>query len=280
MGISRIIGKVFGYAGRKMTSAGAKFEAKASKYAATAVKDTERVVARPAVPQGPTLSEVISKQPKALPAPTPQQLAAEQPLLNTAKLTGYGPEQLNMSQVITRDGTHMRYYRKPGSDRVVFETATKGALRTERFHGANGDFTYLKSVGNEKYLVQKQGDLTFINKRSMAYDRGMKQQVGTDMVLDNKYGANLKLEKQYGTNGYRKNSGEIYFNNCSNGEPVKGSFDLNSKFSRIDVGSVRYGATNDVLLMRDKAEKAGLQLSCNIGYKPNVIDNLLSSYKA
>ncbi len=280
MGISRIIGKVFGYAGRKMTSAGAKFEAKASRYAATAVKDTERVVTRPAVPQGPTLSEVISKQPKALPAPTPQQLAAEQPLLNTAKLTGYGPEQLNMSQVITRDGTHMRYYRKPGSDRVVFETATKGALRTERFYGANGDFTYLKSIGDQKYLVRKQGDLTFINKRSMAYDRGMKQQVGSDMVLDNKYGANLKLEKQYGTNGYRKNSGEIYFNNCSNGEPVKGSFDLNSKFSRIDVGSVRYGATNDVLLMRDKAEKAGLQLSCNIGYKPNVIDNLLSSYKA
>ena len=42
-------------------------------------------------------------------------------------------------------------------------------------------------------------DLTFINKRSMAYDRGMNQQVGNDMVLDNKYNANLKLEKQYGT---------------------------------------------------------------------------------
>lgn len=279
MGISRIIGKVFGYAGRKMTSAGAKFEAKASRYAATAVKDTERVVTRPAVPQGPTLSEVISKQPKALPAPTPQQLAAEQPLLNTAKLTGYGPEQLNMSQVITRDGTHMRYYRKPGSDRVVFETATKGALRTERFHGANGDFTYLKSVGNEKYLVQKQGDLTFINKRSMAYDRGMKQQVGTDMVLDNKYNANLKLEKQYGTNGYRKNSGDIYFKETS----TKASFEFGPKYEVVDGRTVTCnGRSSDANWICERAEKAGLQLSQygNIGYKPNVIDNLLASYKA
>lgn len=279
MGISRIIGKVFGYAGRKMTSAGAKFEAKASKYAATAVKDTERVVARPAVPQGPTLSEVISKQPKALPAPTPQQLAAEQPLLNTAKLTGYGSEQLNLSQVITRDGTHMRYYRKPGSDRVVFETATKGALRTERFHGANGDFTYLKSVGNEKYLVQKQGDLTFINKRSMAYDRGMNQQVGNDMVLDNKYNANLKLEKQYGTNGYRKNSGDIYFKETS----TKASFEFGPKYEVVDGRTVTCnGRSSDANWICERAEKAGLQLSQygNIGYKPNVIDNLLASYKA
>ena len=279
MGISRIIGKVFGYAGRKMTSAGAKFEAKASKYAATAVKDTERVVARPAVPQGPTLSEVISKQPKALPAPTPQQLAAERPLLNTAKLTGYGPEQLNMTQVITRDGTHMRYYRKPGSDRVVFDTATKGALRTERFHGANGDFTYLKSVGNEKYLVSKQGDLTFINKRSMAYDRGMNQQVGNDMVLDNKYNANLKLEKQYGTNGYRKNSGDIYFKDTSS----KSSFEFGPKYEVVDGRTVTCnGRSSDARWICERAEKAGLQLSQygNIGYKPNVIDNLLSSYKA
>jgi len=279
MGISRIIGKVFGYAGRKMTSAGAKFEAKASKYAATAVKDTERVVARPAVPQGPTLSEVISKQPKALPAPTPQQLAAERPLLNTAKLTGYGPEQLNMTQVITKDGTHMRYYRKPGSDRVVFDTATKGALRTERFHGANGDFTYLKSVGNEKYLVSKQGDLTFINKRSMAYDRGMNQQVGNDMVLDNKYNANLKLEKQYGTNGYRKNSGDIYFKDTSS----KSSFEFGPKYEVVDGRTVTCnGRSSDARWICERAEKAGLQLSQygNIGYKPNVIDNLLSSYKA
>lgn len=279
MGISRIIGKVFGYAGRKMTSAGAKFEAKASKYAATAVKDTERVVARPAVPQGPTLSEVISKQPKALPAPTPQQLAAERPLLNTAKLTGYGSEQLNMTQVITKDGTHMRYYRKPGSDRVVFDTATKGALRTERFHGANGDFTYLKSVGNEKYLVSKQGDLTFINKRSMAYDRGMNQQVGNDMVLDNKYNANLKLEKQYGTNGYRKNSGDIYFKETS----TKASFEFGPKYEVVDGRTVTCnGRSSDARWICERAEKAGLQLSQygNIGYKPNVIDNLLSSYKA
>ena len=42
MGISRIIGKVFGYAGRKMTSAGARFEAKASKYTAKAVKSAEK----------------------------------------------------------------------------------------------------------------------------------------------------------------------------------------------------------------------------------------------
>ena len=279
MGISRIIGKVFGYAGRKMTSAGAKFEAKASKYAATAVKDTERVVARPAVPQGPTLSEVISKQPKALPAPTPQQLAAEQPLLNTAKLTGYGPEQLNMTQVITKDGTHMRYYRKPGSDRVVFETATKGALRTERFHGANGDFTYLKSIGDQKYLVSKQGDLTFVNKRSMAYDRGMNQQVGNDMVLDNKYNANLKLETQYGTNGYRKNSGDIYFKETS----TKASFEFGPKYEVVDGRTVTCnGRSSDANWICERAEKAGLQLSQygNIGYKPNVIDGLLASYKA
>ena len=175
MGISRIIGKVFGYAGRKMTSAGARFEAKASEYTAKAVKSAEKEVTKPTVPQGPTLSEIMSTQPQALPAPTPQQLAAERPLLNTAKLTGYGPEQLNMTQVITKDGTHMRYYRIPGEDKVIFETATNGALRTERYYAGDGDFISLKSIGDQKYLVKKQGDLTFVNKRSMAYDRGMKQ---------------------------------------------------------------------------------------------------------
>ena len=279
MGISRIIGKVFGYAGRKMTLAGAKFEAKASKYAATAVKDTEKVVTRPAVPQGPTLSEIISKQPKALPAPTPQQLAAERPLLNTAKLTGYSSEQLNMTQVITKDGTHMRYYRKPGSDRVVFETATKGALRTERFNGANGDFIYLKAIGDQKYLVSKQGDLTFINKRSMAYDRGMNQQVGKDMVLDNKYNANLKLERQYGTNGYRKNSGDVHFKDTSS----KASFEFDPKYELVDGRSVTCnGRSSDANWICQRAEKAGLQISeyGKIEYNPNVIDNLLSSFKA
>lgn len=279
MGISRIIGKVFGYAGRKMTSAGARFEARASKYAATAVKDTEKVVSRPAVPQGPTLSEIISKQPKALPAPTPQQLAAERPLLNTAKLTGYSSEQLNMTQVITKDGTHMRYYRKPGSDRVVFETATKGALRTERFNGENGNFIYLKAIGDQKYLVSKQGDLTFINKRSMAYDRGMNQQVGKDMVLDNRYNANLKLEKQYGTNGYRKNSGDVHFKDTSS----KASFEFDPKYELVDGRSVTCnGRSSDASWIFQRAEKAGLQISeyGEIGYKPNVIDNLLSSFKA
>ncbi len=279
MGISRIIGKVFGYAGRKMTSAGARFEARASKFTASAVKDTEKVVTRPAVPQGPTLSEIISKQPKALPAPTPQQLAAERPLLNTAKLTGYSSEQLNMTQVITKDGTHMRYYRKPGSDRVVFETATKGALRTERFNGANGDFIYLKAIGEQKYLVSKQGDLTFINKRSMAYDRGMNQQVGKDMVLDNRYNANLKLEKQYGTNGYRKNSGDVHFKDTSS----KASFEFDPKYEFVDGRSVTCnGRSSDASWIFQRAEKAGLQISeyGEIEYKPNVIDNLLSSFKA
>lgn len=279
MGISRIIGKVFGYAGRKMTSAGARFEARASKFTASAVKDTEKVVTRPAVPQGPTLSEIISKQPKALPAPTPKQLAAERPLLNTAKLTGYSSEQLNMTQVITKDGTHMRYYRKPGSDRVVFETATKGALRTERFNGANGDFIYLKAIGDQKYLVSKQGDLTFINKRSMAYDRGMNQQVGKDMVLDNRYNANLKLEKQYGTNGYRKNSGDVHFKDTSS----KASFEFDPKYELVDGRSVTCnGRSSDASWIFQRAEKAGLQISeyGKIEYKPNVIDNLLSSFKA
>lgn len=272
MGISRIIGKVFGYAGRKMTSAGARFEARASKFTASAVKEPE-------VLKGPTLSEIISKQPKALPAPTQQQLAAERPLLNTAKLTGYGSEQLNMTQVITKDGTHIRYYRKPGNDRVVFETATKGALRTERFNGANGDFIYLKAIGDQKYLVQKQGDLTFINRRSMAYDRGMNQQIGTDMVLDNKYGANLKLERQYGTNGYRKNSGDVHFKDTSS----KVSFEFDPKYEIVDGRSVTCnGRSSDVSWIYQRAEKAGLQISQygEIEYKPNVIDNLLSSFKA
>lgn len=278
MGISRIIGKVFGYAGRKMTSAGARFEAKASKYAATAVKDTERVAARPAVPQGPTLSEIISKQPKALPAPTPQQLAAERPLLNTAKLTGYGSEQLNMSQVVTKDGTHMRYYRIPGEDKVIFETATNGALRTERFYGENGNFTYLKSIGDQKYLVQKEGDLTFINKRSMAYDRGMKQQVGSDMVLHNTYNANLKLEKQYGTNGYRKNSGNICFKDGSRNKSFEFDKDGCVQVKGSYVDAIEYFAYCSNKNLRE----LGFQISKygEIEYKPNVIDNLLSSYKA
>ncbi len=271
MGISRIIGKVFGYAGRKMTSAGARFEARASKFTASAVKEPE-------VLKGPTLSEIISKQPKALPAPTQQQLAAERPLLNTAKLTGYGSEQLNMTQVITKDGTHIRYYRKPGDDRVVFETATKGALRTERFNGENGNFIYLKSIGDQKYLVQKQGDLTFINRRSMAYDRGMNQQIGTDMVLDNKYGANLKLEKQYGTNGYRKNSGNIYFKDGAQ----------NKSFEFAENGCVQVkGGYKDAIeyfgyFSNKNSRELGLQISQygEIEYKPNVIDNLLSSFKA
>lgn len=275
--LGKITGKVFNYVGRKASSLGARFEAKG----ATAKGVESTVVNRK--PAGPTLSEIISRQPKALPAPSAEQLAASKPVLSTAKLTGYGVEQLDMTQVITKDGTHIRYYRYPGKDRVVFQTNTKGALRQEYAPRANGDFTYLKSIGDEKYLVQKKGDETIINKRTMVYDRGKRQQVGEDVLVDNKYRGNFFIRHLKGVNGYDRTGGAVYHKAFYGEKPLKTLFEIkNGSKSRLMVP--------DNITLRDSIADQVKDYGFNVdpsghllNYTPddiNIIDDLLKPYKA
>lgn len=276
--LGKITGKVFNYVGRKASSLGARFEAKG----ATAKGVESTVVNRK--PAGPTVSEIISRQPKALPAPSAEQLAASKPVLSTAKLTGYGVEQLDMTQVITKDGTHIRYYRYPGKDRVVFQTNTKGALRQEYAPRANGDFTYLKSIGDEQYLVQKKGDETIINKRTMVYDRGKRQQVGEDVLVDNKYRGNFFIRHLKGVNGYDRTGGAVYDKNFYDGKAKKILFDIKGIRDRQMVPQV----SNDIekYLFAEKVKDYGFNVDeagYLLNYKIddiNIIDDLLKPYKA
>ncbi len=133
-----------------------------------------------------TIKAKADAMPLALPAPTAEQLAAARPKLNTGKLFGYGSDQLHLSQEIAKDGTHIRYYRIPGNNKIVLKTADKGLLHQEWAYGNRaGDLTYLKTVGDDVYLLRKKDGITEIAKRTKKYKDGIDQTLTTESVIGN-----------------------------------------------------------------------------------------------
>ena len=211
--------KGISYVGKVFTKLGGKCERTALKYGTKAAKGVETAAAKPTPKYtGPTLSEMVAKQPKALPAPTAEQLVASRPKLNTGKLFGYGSDQLNLSQVITKDGVHVRYYRKPGSNKIVLKTEDKGLSHKEWAYGDRaGDLTYLKTVGDDVYLVRKKDEVTEIARRTKKYKDGIEQTLTTETVV----GDGMKRTLRTGFNGKVDDEVIVNYNERFWGKPKR-----------------------------------------------------------
>ena len=114
-----------------------------------AQKTTQEVAKQATQYSGPAWSEICARQPLALPAPTAAQLAKDVPTVCVPKvLNGLNLSELRMSQEILKDGTHVRYFRAPGNNKILLKMKDKGILHQEWIYGQNGGpnhFTYVKS---------------------------------------------------------------------------------------------------------------------------------------
>lgn len=152
---------------------------------------------------GPTMLDLIKKQPKALPRPTAQQLAADKPSVFVPKVTHLNADELRMSQEILKDGTHVRYFRDPESDKVLIKTKDKGILHQEWINpGDKNNFIYIKKAGNDRYILKKSGDYTQIEQSTVKYKDGINQKISTnDLYYTDYIGTRARLHKSKGFNG-------------------------------------------------------------------------------
>lgn len=166
--------------------------------------------------RGPSLMDRVKMQPLALPAPTAEQLAADIPQVAVSKVFGgrVKPGELRMSQEILADGSHVRYFRGPGSDKVLIKMKDKGKVHEEWISSNYGDL-YVKSSGDgSRYVVNKNGKFTQVEQRSVQYKDGMDQTVSTnDLYYTGEDGMKLHM---YNGNGVNKGktkcdiTGKIY----------------------------------------------------------------------
>ena len=160
---------------------------------------------------GPTMSEIIRQQPLALPAPTAEQLAADVPQVVVPKvLEGKNLNELRMSQEILSDGSHVRYYRAPESNRILIKTKDKGRLHQEWVNRNNG-FLYIKSTGDgSRYVLNKDGNFIQIEQRSVKYKDGINQTISTnDIYYSDHNGSGVHLHRENGFNGEKKAYGGV-----------------------------------------------------------------------
>lgn len=168
-------------------------------------------ISKPAY-SGPSLIDITKKQPLALPAPTAEQLAAEFPRVCVPKaLHGINANELRMSQEILADGTHVRYFRGPGSDRILLKMEDKGLLHKEWINPGGENFTYIKSTGGgDRYILKKDGNFTQIEKRAVKYKDGIDQKISTNDLYYNGHNAGYHQQKTYGFNGEHGDKYEMY----------------------------------------------------------------------
>ncbi len=137
-----------------------------------------QVVAQKPIFKGPTITELAERMPLALPAPSAEVIAAAKPRVNVGKALGMNVDELRMSQVITKDGTHVRYFRGPKDDRILIKTADKGINHQEWITPNSDTMTYMHQVGdNQRYIIKKQGNLTQIEQSNIQYCDGINQKV-------------------------------------------------------------------------------------------------------
>lgn len=139
--------------------------------------------------QGPTITQLAERMPLALPAPSPEALAAARPRVNVGKALNRNLDELRMSQVITKDGTHIRYYRGAESDKILLKTADKGTLHQEWISGHSPEqLTYIKSTGGgDRYIMKRDGNFVQIEKRSTQYKDGIYQTTSTNDLYFSDY---------------------------------------------------------------------------------------------
>ncbi len=238
MGIGKLIGKGISYLGRTFTRTGSRMEQAAARQLGTDAKVTQTTARKF---EGPTLSELIAGQPKALPAPTAEQVLASYPRVNTGKVLGKTVDDLNMSQVVTADGVHVRYYRAPGSDKVLMKTEDSGIFHRDTIYDFKGDGNRLviKQVGDETTYVHTTKNSVQIRKDKNVFKDGISQRVSEDNLYT-RFGEEGRIHRSrnYSGNGNYNETIEISnvptdkdgkrilaFNNPSGRYTVKNEFD-------------------------------------------------------
>lgn len=156
---------------------------------------------------GPTLSEMCARQPLALPAPTAAQLAKDVPTVCVPKvLNGLNLSELRMSQEILKDGTHVRFFRAPGNNKILLKMEDKGLLHKEWIYGQHGgpnNFIFVKTVGNgDRYVCVKNGNHVQVQKEAVKYKDGINQKVSTnDLYYSDTMGTGYHYNVTNGYNG-------------------------------------------------------------------------------
>lgn len=270
-----ILGKIFTSAGKFLGKSAAKCEFYAARYGAKGVKQAANSTTR--VANVPNMFDVIKAKadamPLALPAPTAEKLIASRPKLNTGKLFGYGSDQLHMSQKITKDGTHIRYYRKPGSNKISLKTADKGILHQEWAYGDRaGELTYLKNVGNDMYLLRKRDGYTQIAKQSQKYKDGINQTVGSETLIGN----GMKRTQVREPNGSIQDKLQLNYIG-KYGTSGQLTFPVNSKSNRVNYNSLQ--VSNDSKLLYDLAPQRYAAKDEFLKRPLGLLEDLLSPFK-
>jgi len=154
----------------------------------------------------------------ALPAPSAAQLAKDVPSVCVPKvLNGLNLSELKMTQEILKDGTHVRFFRAPGSNKILIKMEDKGLLHKEWIYGKNGgpeNFTFVKSVGNgDRYVVVKNGNHVQVEQEAIKYKDGINQKVSTnDLYYTNNVDSRYHFSAKQGFNGEETRSLDVVVN--------------------------------------------------------------------
>ncbi len=163
------------------------------------------------IPQYNIMNEIKNK-PLLLSAPTKAQVAARTPRFNIGKVSGgLNLEELNMSQVVKADGTHFRYYRKPGSNKLFLVTEDKGIMHKETIYGFKGEnnVTTLNQVGDELTIIhQTPKGASKIYKEKMVFKDGINQKTAetTTYINSQSYDIRRIIRSKSGINGKKEYS--------------------------------------------------------------------------
>ena len=173
------------------------------------VKRAAQQGARQTARYTPTLSELFPRQPLALPAPTAAQLAKDVPTVCVPKvLNGLNLSELRMSQEILKDGTHVRYFRAPGNNKILLKMEDQGICHKEWIYGKHGgpdNFTFIKTVGNgDRYVCIKNGNHVQVQKEAIKYKDGINQKISTnDLYYSDTMGTGYHYNVTNGYNGVK-----------------------------------------------------------------------------
>ena len=185
----------------------------------------------------------VTEAPLALPPATAETVARDIPRMNLNRLGIGNVDELEMSRVVLKDGTYVRYFRRPGSNRVVFEMKDFGLLHEEKCPSGPHGIVELRQIGkNETAIIQRNGNCyqRYV-ENTKQYGKGKDQTISDHFRLENNPNQALIIEEHKGLNG-EENSRTILARrlNYNDGVPYlevnKGEYQGGRKFYGDDGG--------------------------------------------
>ena len=244
MGIGKLVAKSMSYFGKSFTRTGARMEKAAAKHLGTGVKSGQTAAVNY---RGKSLSELVANQPKTLPMPTSEQILASYPRVNTGKVLGRNLDELSMTQVVKADGTHVRYYRNPGSDKLLMKTEDKGILHKETIfdYKNGGDRLIFKQIGDDKTFVHSTLNSVQNKKDKKRFKDGIWQRVSEDDLYI-RFGEKGRIHRSRtkGVNGQFNENVEVA--NVASSKLYQGPYKVKSEFNHF-VDNEKINTVNYVL---------------------------------